>query len=51
MAEELLRNTPFSINEISEKLGYCNQVHFNKAFQRIRNIPPSQFRRLTLTEN
>lgn len=51
MAEELLRNTPFSINEISEKLGYCNQFHFNKAFQRIRNIPPSQFRRLTLTEN
>ena len=45
MAEELLRNTPFSISEISDKLGYSSQFHFSGAFRKSRGISPSQFRK------
>lgn len=48
MAEELLKNTPFSINEISEKLGYSSQFHFSKAFQRSHDMPPSYYRKKML---
>lgn len=45
MAEELLRNTPLSINAISEKLGYSSQFHFNNAFRKSHAISPSQYRK------
>jgi AraC-like DNA-binding protein len=45
MAEELLRNTPFSINVISEKLGYSSQFHFSRAFQKTHGVPPSRYRK------
>lgn len=45
MAEELLKNTPFSLNNISERLGYSSQFHFCRAFQKYHGMPPSQFRK------
>lgn len=45
MASELLVNTPFSISEISDKLGYSSQFHFSRAFQAMKGIPPSIFRK------
>lgn len=44
LAEELLKNTPFSIMQISEMLGYSSQFHFCKNFRKSRNITPSQYR-------
>ena len=44
MAEELLKNTAFSIMHISEILGYSSQFHFCKNFKKSRNITPSQYR-------
>lgn len=45
MAVELLRNTAFSIAEISERLGYSSQFHFTRAFGRIHNMAPLHFRK------
>lgn len=45
MAAELLVNTPFTISEISDKLGYSSQFHFSRAFQSAKGIPPSIFRK------
>ncbi|AEE96724.1 helix-turn-helix transcriptional regulator [Mahella australiensis] len=44
-AEELLKNTPLSINEIAFRLGYCSPFHFSKAFREAYGVSPSQFRR------
>jgi len=44
MAEELLINTPFSIGDISLRLGYSSQFHFCKAFKKTHGVPPSHFR-------
>jgi AraC family transcriptional regulator of arabinose operon len=45
IADELLANTPFTINEISLRLGYSSQFHFSKAFHRFHGVSPSQFRK------
>ena len=44
-AEELLRNTPFSIGAIAERLGYQNAFHFSREFSKHAGVPPSRFRR------
>lgn len=43
---KLLKNTNVSINEISLKVGYSNVVSFNRAFKRIYNMSPGQYRDL-----
>jgi AraC family transcriptional regulator len=48
MAEELLKNTPFSIGDISERLGYSSQFHFCRAFGKTHGISPSHFRKKPL---
>ena len=50
MAEELLKNTPFSLSEISDRLGYSSQFHFSKAFKKIRGMTPSRYRRINKQE-
>lgn len=45
MASELLLNTSFSISEISDKLGYSSQFHFSRAFQAVKGVPPSLFKK------
>ncbi len=45
LAEELLKNTPFSVCDISERLGYSGQFHFSKAFKEKFGISPAKYRR------
>ena len=46
LAEELLKNTPFSVSEISDRLGYSNQFHFSKAFHKSTGMRPSLYRKI-----
>lgn len=43
--EELLTSTFLSIEEISARLGYANPETFIRAFQRVRGMTPSQYRK------
>jgi AraC-like DNA-binding protein len=45
LAEELLLNTPCTICEIAERLGYSSLFHFSKAFANAYGLPPSTFRK------
>ena len=41
---EFLERSDFSIKEIADQLGYCNQFHFSKEFTRFAGMPPRQYR-------
>lgn len=43
-ARALLLNTPYSIQEIADKLGFLNQSHFGTFFKRKTGLSPKQFR-------
>lgn len=43
-ATELLKMTKKSIAEISESVGYENQLHFSRAFKKIYNMSPRNWR-------
>lgn len=43
-AAELLRLTDFSICDISNAVGYPNQLHFSRAFKNIYHVSPRQWR-------
>ena len=43
-AAELLKLTELSINDISNAVGYPNQLHFSRAFKKTYGIPPRQWR-------
>ena len=43
-AEELLRTTPLTVEEVSEKVGYTNAKTFSRAFCRCTGKTPSQAR-------
>ncbi len=44
-AKELLTNTSSTIEEISEKTGFCTSSYFCKLFKRYEGMTPTQFRR------
>lgn len=44
-AKELLRNTDYSIQEISSLVGYENPLYFSRLFQRQTGRPPSVYRK------
>ncbi|MDZ5471232.1 helix-turn-helix domain-containing protein [Bacillus sp. 31A1R] len=44
-SKKLLIETDLSIKEISYMCGYKNQQYFNRVFQKLLNIQPSQFRK------
>lgn len=44
----LLRETKLTINDISNRLGFCNQFYFSKTFKRNYNKTPSQYRNLII---
>jgi AraC-like DNA-binding protein/quercetin dioxygenase-like cupin family protein len=44
-AAELLKNSDWSIKEISSYLGFEDQFHFSKVFKRHFNMTPSSFRK------
>jgi len=43
-AAELLKLTDFPIHDISNAVGYPNQLHFSRAFKKVYNISPRQWR-------
>lgn len=44
-AQNLLANTPLSIDAISEQLGYADSLSFYNMFKRITGITPSKYRK------
>lgn len=42
-AAQLLVTTKLSVNEISNAVGYPNQLHFSRAFKKIYGISPKQY--------
>ncbi len=44
-AKELLSNTSMKANEIAEKVGYVEPNYFYRAFKKITNLSPSEFRK------
>lgn len=45
-AENLLRFSEYSLNEISQYLGFCTQSHFAQIFKRFTGITPGKFRKM-----
>lgn len=43
-AAELLKLTELSIGDISIQVGYPNQLHFSRAFKKVYNISPREYR-------
>lgn len=43
-AAELLKMTSLPIKEISQAVGYPNQLHFSRAFKKIHQVPPRNWR-------
>lgn len=50
-ATELLRLTKMSIGDISKAVGYENQLHFSRAFKKIYNISPREWRNINTVNN
>lgn len=50
-ATELLRFTKMSIGDISKAVGYENQLHFSRAFKKIYNISPREWRNINAVNN
>jgi AraC-like DNA-binding protein len=49
VAKDALENSALSISDISDSLGYSNQSHFSRAFQRNVGMPPFVYRRISKT--
>lgn len=45
-AEQLLLTTDLSIGQIAEAVGFSNLTYFGRVFKKIKNIPPSDVRKL-----
>lgn len=43
-AEELLKNTEYSVKEISEMLGFSSQHYFSRLFQQYEKLSPVEYR-------
>ena len=43
-ALELLRDENLTIEQIAERLGYCDQFHFSRQFKKILGVNPSAYR-------
>lgn len=50
LAVELLTTSDTPVREISRSLGYSNQAHFTRAFQRTTGTTPFQFRKSNKTQ-
>ncbi len=44
-AKEMIKNTSFAINEISEALGFSSEFYFSQYFKRYNGCPPSYLRK------
>ncbi|MBO4648279.1 MAG: helix-turn-helix transcriptional regulator [Lentisphaeria bacterium] len=48
---QLLRTTRLPIKEISDRLGYCDQLYFSAAFRKRAGMPPTVYRRCRSESN
>lgn len=48
-AQNLIKESTYSISEISVKTGFKTPSHFSRVFQRVTGTPPSYFRQKVLT--
>lgn len=44
LAKELLRDSAFTVNEISEKAGFYNRTTFLRTFKKLEGKSPNQYR-------
>jgi AraC-like DNA-binding protein len=44
-AASLLRDSELAMVEVAERVGYRNEVSFNKAFKRLQGMTPGAYRR------
>lgn len=44
-AEVLLQNENYSIEEVARLCGFVNSAHFSNHFKKVKNMPPSEYRR------
>ena len=45
--ERLLSETELSLREISEKMSFANEYHFNSFFKKYAGMTPREYRRMT----
>lgn len=45
-AEKMLLNSDWSMRQISDMLGFCDQFYFSRRFKQIKGMLPSEFRKL-----
>lgn len=50
-AQELMRDTPDSIEDIAHILGFVSAAHFTKAFKAFCGLTPRQYRRVFSSEH
>ena len=43
-AEEMLKFTDYTLNEIAQELGYADQSHFARVFKNLKGITPGSVR-------
>lgn len=49
LADEMLTYKPdFSIDQISEKLGFCDRFYFSRVYKQYRNETPAEYRKKSL---
>lgn len=48
-AQELLRYSGYSVKEVSERLGFCDQFYFSKVFKNHFGISPQKYRKNVYT--
>lgn len=49
-AENLLNNTNYKLNEIAEKCGFPNYIHFSKIFKAYFGLSPSEYRKKIISD-
>lgn len=44
-AKELLKNPEYSVKDVAELLGFCNEYYFNRFFKQMEGMPPGKYRK------
>ncbi len=49
-AKELLKNPEYSVKEVAELLGFCNEYYFNRFFKQMEGMPPGKYQKSILSQ-
>lgn len=50
-AANLLKTTELSIREVANSVGYENQLHFSRAFRKMYEVSPREYKKTLLTQS